>query len=57
MNVEKLKGPHNKSIWDVRSLIEQRIGELALNGKYVERKIENYVNINLNAVFSVMVNY
>ena len=56
MNVEKLKGPHNKSIWDVRSLIEQRIGELALNGKYVERKIENYVNINLNAVFSVMVN-
>uniref|UniRef100_A0A914M2E6 Nuclear receptor domain-containing protein n=1 Tax=Meloidogyne incognita TaxID=6306 RepID=A0A914M2E6_MELIC len=56
MNVEKLKGPHNKSIWDVRSLIEQRIGELALNGKYVERKIENYVNINLNAVFSVMQN-
>nr|CAD2123868.1 unnamed protein product [Meloidogyne enterolobii] len=57
MNIRKLQNSQqSKSIWELRSVIEQRLGELALKGKYcVKKRNENYNNTE-EINFSFMVN-
>nr|CAD2200053.1 unnamed protein product [Meloidogyne enterolobii] len=40
MNIQKLRNPQQStiSLWEIRSKIEQRLGELALVGKYPEKR-------------------
>uniref|UniRef100_A0A914N4U2 Nuclear receptor domain-containing protein n=1 Tax=Meloidogyne incognita TaxID=6306 RepID=A0A914N4U2_MELIC len=40
MNIQKLRNPQQStiSLWEIRSKIEQRLGELALIGKYPEKR-------------------
>ncbi|CAK5093298.1 unnamed protein product [Meloidogyne enterolobii] len=55
MNIQTMRGDRSKSLWEIKAKIEQRIRELANNGKYITRKMEENENVvdlkeQLNAV-------
>ena len=57
MNIRKLQNSQqSKSIWELRSVIEQRLGELALKGKYCVKNINENYNNTEETNFSFMVN-
>nr|CAD2179813.1 unnamed protein product [Meloidogyne enterolobii] len=40
MNIQTMRGDRSKSLWEIKAKIEQRIRELANNGKYILGKME-----------------
>ncbi|CAK5036228.1 unnamed protein product [Meloidogyne enterolobii] len=56
MNIQKLRNPQQSTItfWKILSKIEQRLGELALIGKYVEKRNKSFFsNEEVNSPFMV----
>uniref|UniRef100_A0A914NHX3 Nuclear receptor domain-containing protein n=1 Tax=Meloidogyne incognita TaxID=6306 RepID=A0A914NHX3_MELIC len=51
MNIQTMKGNRSKSFWEIKAKIEQRIRELANNGKYILGKMEeneSFVDLQYN---------